>query len=70
MSEFGRSDAGIEYRFLKFDTHNKAEAALNELAADGWQFVSYQASGESVITHFVVVSRAKERAGGRIGFGR
>ena len=47
----------IEYKALKFDTHNKMEEALNEWSAKGWQFVSYQAAGESVITHFLVLSR-------------
>jgi len=49
-----------EYKFLKFDTHQKAETALNEYAADGWQLVSYQAAGDSAaITHFLVLSRGE-----------
>lgn len=57
MRDSDHRNAGIEYRFLKFDTHNKAETALNEWVADGWQLVTYQAAGESVITHFLLLSR-------------
>jgi hypothetical protein len=62
-------DAKLEYKFLKFDTHNKAEEGLNKQIAEGWQFVAYQAAGESVITHFVVVSREARPEARRMGFG-
>ena len=64
------AEAGIEYQFLKFDTHAKAEKGLNEAIAGGWQFVSYQAAGDSsAITHFVVVSRSSRTESRRFGFG-
>ena len=48
----------LEYRFLKFDTHNKAEAGLNEAIAEGWTLVSYQAAGgDSAVLHFLLMSR-------------
>ena len=58
-----RSDKqGIEYRFLKFSTHEQAEKALNEQIADGWQLVSYQAAGgDTAITHFLLLSRGASR---------
>ena len=63
-------EPGIEYRFLKFDTHNKAEVGLNEAIAEGWQFAAYQAAGDSAaITHFVLVSRASQPESRRFGFG-
>jgi hypothetical protein len=64
------SEAGIEYRFLKFDTHANAEKGLNDAVAEGWQFVSYQAAGDSTfVSHFVVVSRTSRVEGRRFGFG-
>ena len=47
-----------EYKFLKFSTHDQAEKALNQYTSDGWQFVSYQAAGDSsAVTHFLLLSR-------------
>jgi hypothetical protein len=64
------TEAGIEYRFLKFDTHTKAEKGLNDAIAEGWQLVSYQAAGDSsAISHFVVVSRSSRAESRRFGFG-
>jgi hypothetical protein len=63
------SERVLEYRFLKFETHDEAEREVNRLIADGWQFVSYSAAGwEMGIMHFVVVSRAKQAEGRRFGF--
>ena len=63
MNQTGR----VEYKFLKFSNHNDAEKSLNEWVGQRWQFVAYQASGESFITHFLVLSRdqASQRS---IGF--
>jgi hypothetical protein len=55
------NQARVEYKALKFDTHSEMEEALNEWSAKGWQFVSYQAAGESVITHFLVLCREETR---------
>jgi hypothetical protein len=64
------SSGDIEYRVLKFETHNKAEEVLNEMSRDGWQFVSYSTAGWDMgITHFIVVSRVKQPEGRRFGFG-
>jgi len=53
----------LEYRFLKFDTHNKAEAGLNQAVAEGWALVSYQAAGgDGAITHFLLLSRPARRS--------
>jgi hypothetical protein len=61
---------GIEYKFLKFSTHDQAEKGLNQWTADGWQLVSYQAAGgDSAITHFLVLSRSK-RPERYLGFGQ
>jgi hypothetical protein len=61
----------LEYRFLKFSTHDQAEKALNQWIADGWQLVSYQAAGgDSAITHFILLSRDSRRSERRMGFGR
>jgi hypothetical protein len=63
------NEKGIEYRFLQFDTHEKAEKQLNALVAEGWQFVSYSAAGwEMGIMHFVVVSRMRQAEARRFGF--
>ena len=63
------SAKGIEYKFLKFGTHNQAEEALNQYVADGWQYVSYAAAGwDTGITHFLVVSRMRQPEGRRFGF--
>jgi hypothetical protein len=60
----------LEYRFLKFSSHDEAEKGLNEAIADGWQYVSYQAAGgDTWITHFVLLSREKGRSERRMGFG-
>ncbi|MPZ49220.1 MAG: hypothetical protein GEU75_07955 [Dehalococcoidia bacterium] len=66
-----RSDEpALEYRFLKFDTHSKAEKGLNDAIAEGWQLVTYQAAGDSTsVTHFVVVSRTSQPESRRFGFG-
>jgi len=51
-------DTKLEYRFLKFDTHNKAEVGLNQAVAEGWTLVSYQAAGgDSAVLHFLLLSR-------------
>ena len=64
------SSQGLEYRFLKFPTHDEAEKALNKWSSDGWQLVAYQAAAESdLITHFLVVSREAKPEGRRLGFG-
>ena len=48
----------LEYRFLKLDTHNKAEVALNQAVAEGWTLVTYQAAGaDSAVLHFLLLSR-------------
>ena len=63
-------EPGMQYRFLKFDTHGKAEEGLNKAVTEGWQFVTYQAAGDSAaVTHFVVVGRAAQPEGRRLGFG-
>jgi hypothetical protein len=60
----------LEYRFLKFSTHDQAEKGLNEAIADGWQFVSYQAAGgDSAVLHFLLLSRDSRRSERRMGFG-
>jgi hypothetical protein len=67
-----RPDTGeeFEYRFVKCSTHNKAEEELNKAAAEGWQLVTYQAAGgDSVISHFLVLSRSKRPETRRFGFG-
>ena len=62
-------NAKLEYRFLKFDTHDKAEKALNEWVADGWHLVTYQAAGDSaVITHFLLLGRETRSEPKRFGF--
>jgi hypothetical protein len=62
-------NAKLEYRVLKFDTHSKLEQALNEAIADGWQYVSYQAAGDSAaITHFLVLSKEMRPEPRRFGF--
>ena len=63
-------ESNVEYRFLKFSTHEKAETGLNEAIAEGWQLVNYQAAGgDSAITHFVLISREKQRERTRFGLG-
>jgi hypothetical protein len=63
--------AKLEYKFVKYSTHNQAEQALNELVAEGWQLVSYQAAGgDSAISHFLLLSRAPRRSERGFGFGR
>jgi hypothetical protein len=65
-------DPGIEYRFLKFNTHSEAEEALNQAVAEGWQLVAYQAAGmegSGGILHFLVISRTAKSEGRRFGFG-
>lgn len=60
----------LEYRFLKFDTHNKAEAGLNKAIEEGWSLVSYQAAGgDSAVLHFLLLSR-EVRAARRSEFNR
>jgi hypothetical protein len=65
------SESDVEYRVLKFDTHDSAEQALNKWVADGWQLVSYQTAGWDMgISHFLLLSRGKRRSERSIGFGR
>jgi hypothetical protein len=47
----------LEYKILKFDTHNKAEKGLNEAVAEGWRLVEYKTPGDSIVTHFLLLSR-------------
>jgi hypothetical protein len=69
MVEPGRS-SDVEYRFLKFRTHDEAERALNQEVADGWQLVTYQAAGgDTTIMHFLLLSRSSRKAERRMGFG-
>jgi hypothetical protein len=71
MLEPVSDSAAVEYRLLKFPTHDQAEKTLNEWIADGWQLVSYQAAGgDSAITHFLLLSREQGRSERRMGFGR
>ena len=71
MIEPASDAAKIEYRLLEFATRDDAEKALNDHVADGWQFVSYQAAGDSdAITHFLLLSRDSRRSERRMGFGR
>jgi len=71
MFESSTTNAGMEYQFLEFSTHQQAEKALNERVAEGWQLVSYQAAGgDTAITHFLLLSRGAPRSERSIGFGR
>ena len=64
------NNSRLEYKVLKYSTHSQTEEGLNQLIAEGWQFVSYSAAGDSnFISHFLVVSREAGRPARRVGFG-